>query len=108
MLTVSDGVNEVQSKQISIKSGASRDLLDRGTADGMWPNYGGSLASEKYSPLDEINRSNLDELMIVWRWSSPDNALSAFQNTAFEATPFVYDERIYVASRDGYLYCFGN
>ena len=26
----------------------------------------------------------------------------------FEATPFVYNERIYIASRNGYLYCFGN
>ncbi len=34
--------------------------------------------------------------------------LLASYNTAFEATPFVYDEKIYVASRDGYLYCFGN
>ena len=34
--------------------------------------------------------------------------LMASYNTAFEATPFVYDEKIYVASRDGYLYCFGN
>ena len=26
----------------------------------------------------------------------------------FEATPVVHDGRIYVASRNGYLYCFGN
>jgi len=25
----------------------------------------------------------------------------------FEATPFAYNKRIYIASRDGYLYCFG-
>ena len=64
----------------------------------MWPNYSGSLASEKYSPLDEINSSNLDELMIVWRWSSPDNALSAFQNTAFEATPLMVDGVLYTST----------
>jgi outer membrane protein assembly factor BamB len=28
--------------------------------------------------------------------------------TSFEATPVVYNHKIYVASRDGYLYCFGN
>jgi outer membrane protein assembly factor BamB len=27
---------------------------------------------------------------------------------SFEATPFVYEGRIYVASRNGYLYCFGD
>jgi len=25
----------------------------------------------------------------------------------FEATPFVYNKRLYIASRDGYLYCYG-
>jgi outer membrane protein assembly factor BamB len=28
--------------------------------------------------------------------------------TTFEATPVVYDKRVYVASRDGYFYCLGN
>lgn len=28
--------------------------------------------------------------------------------TEFEATPFVYNGKIYVASRDGYFYCLGN
>ncbi|MEC7062623.1 MAG: PQQ-binding-like beta-propeller repeat protein, partial [Bacteroidota bacterium] len=34
--------------------------------------------------------------------------LLASYKAPFEATPFVYDKKIYVASRDGYLYCFGN
>lgn len=29
-------------------------------------------------------------------------------HTTFEATPVVWDRKIYVASRDGYLYCFGD
>lgn len=27
---------------------------------------------------------------------------------SFESTPIVYDEKIYIASRDGYFYCLGN
>jgi len=27
--------------------------------------------------------------------------------SAFESTPVVYDKKIYIGSRDGYLYCFG-
>lgn len=27
---------------------------------------------------------------------------------SFESTPIVYNNRVYIASRDGYLYCFGN
>ncbi len=29
-------------------------------------------------------------------------------STAFEATPVVYDKKIFIASRDGYFYCLGN
>lgn len=28
--------------------------------------------------------------------------------TTFEATPIVYDGKIYIGSKDGFLYCFGN
>ena len=28
--------------------------------------------------------------------------------TTFEATPVVYDRKVYIASRDGYFYCLGN
>lgn len=34
------------------------------------------------------------QLLDIWR-------------TSFEATPVVHNRRIYIASRDGYLYCFG-
>lgn len=30
-----------------------------------------------------------------------------FFKGVFEATPFVFDQKVFVASRDGYLYCFG-
>ena len=29
------------------------------------------------------------------------------KSNAFESTPVVYDKKIYLGSRDGYLYCFG-
>jgi len=33
-----------------------------------WPVYGGSLASQFYSPLDQINARNVKDLKIAWRW----------------------------------------
>ncbi len=33
--------------------------------------------------------------------------LAHYATGSIEATPFVYNKRIYVASRDGFLYCFG-
>ena len=33
-----------------------------------WPIYGGNLASQHYSSLDQINARNVKDLKIVWRW----------------------------------------
>ena len=38
-----------------------------GQATGEWRHYSGDLASTKYSPLDQINRSNVSRLRIAWR-----------------------------------------
>jgi quinoprotein glucose dehydrogenase len=37
------------------------------TQNGEWPTYGGTLASTRYSPLDQINAGNFGELEIAWR-----------------------------------------
>src|SRR6185436_11664430 len=37
------------------------------TTNGEWRYYSGDLASTKYSPLDQINRSNVSRLRIAWR-----------------------------------------
>jgi glucose dehydrogenase len=33
-----------------------------------WPVYGGNLAAQHYSDLDQINAGNVNALRIVWRW----------------------------------------
>lgn len=35
-----------------------------------WSVYGGNLASTRYSPLDQIDASNVDKLRVAWRWSA--------------------------------------
>ena len=42
---------------------------------GEWQAYGSDKASTKYVPLDQINKDNVKDLRIAWRWNSPDNAL---------------------------------
>jgi len=38
--------------------------------DGMtqWRHYGGNLASQRYSPLDQIDADNVADLRVAWRW----------------------------------------
>ena len=74
-----------------------------GAPRGQWPTYGGDHGSTKYSPLDQINRSNVRQLEVAWRWDSPDNAvvkanrqqLPAFP-ASLKATPIMVDGVLYL------------
>ena len=46
-------------------------------ANGEWHAYSGTNASLKYSPLDQINASNVNQLQIVWRRPMVDPAYTA-------------------------------
>jgi quinoprotein glucose dehydrogenase len=41
-----------------------------GAKNGEWRFYGGDSGTTKYSPLDQINASNVKDLKIVWQWKS--------------------------------------
>lgn len=75
-----------------------------------WPSYGGDNGSQKYSTLDQINASNVADLVTAWSWESPDNATVADniaqQNyravpAGFKATPIVIAGVMYVPSSFG-------
>jgi quinoprotein glucose dehydrogenase len=40
-----------------------------------WRNYFGEAAGTKYSPLGQINRDNVKDLQVAWRWRSADREL---------------------------------
>ncbi len=46
-----------------------------GAKDGEWRYYGGDPGSTKYAPLDRIDKDNVKQLKVAWRWSSPDNSI---------------------------------
>ena len=43
-----------------------------GTENGEWRSYAGNIAGQKYSPLDQIDAANFEDLEIAWRWRSVD------------------------------------
>ena len=65
-----------------------------------WPFYGGDQGGMKYSPLDQVNKTNVRELRKVWEWKTGEAALPEFgtQPGAFEATPLVADGTMYVVT----------
>ena len=42
-------------------------VAQHGAVGGEWREYSGDTGASKYSPLDQINRSNVAQLRVVWR-----------------------------------------
>ena len=62
-----------------------------------WPYYGGDQGGSKYSPLTDINRSNVSRLTVGWEWKTGEKALERFGTRpgVFEATPLMIDDTLY-------------
>ena len=44
--------------------------VQQGATQGEWRYYGGDAGSTKYSPLDQINATNVKDLQVAWRWKA--------------------------------------
>ena len=68
-------------------------------AIGEWRYYGGNAASTRYSPLDQITRSNVNALEIAWRWTTPDNEIqkdnALVRAGAYQDTPLMINGVLY-------------
>jgi quinoprotein glucose dehydrogenase len=67
-----------------------------GAKGGEWRVYGGDFGSTKYSPLDQINRENVKDLKIVWRWKT-DN-FGPTPEYRSEATPLMVHGVLYTTA----------
>ena len=56
-----------------------------GAPNGDWPYWGGDAGSTRYSALDQINKDNVKDLEIAWRWYSAN--YGPIPEFYFRATP---------------------
>jgi quinoprotein glucose dehydrogenase len=63
---------------------------------GEWWYYGGDSGSTKYSPLDQINRENVKNLRVAWRWKSDNFGPTPEFN--LEATPLMVKGILYTTA----------
>src|SRR5437867_3157861 len=73
---------------------------------GEWREYGGDQGYTKYSPLDQINKSNVTQLRIAWRRPAIADEIRAQVprlnlNTAFRATPIMVNGVLYSSNTIG-------
>ena len=63
------------------------------TATGEWPAYGGDVAHTRYSPLDQIDASNFDQLEVAWRFKTDE--LGSRPEYKLEGTPLMVGGTLY-------------
>jgi quinohemoprotein ethanol dehydrogenase len=73
---------------------SAADLSALPNAD--WPTVGGSLMNERYSPLDQIDTSNVSQLKGVWRTHLDGSGVGAKYSA--ESQPVVYKGVMYVTT----------
>ena len=80
-----------------------------GAAGGEWRSYAGDNGSTKYSPLDQIDAGNFDDLRIAWRWRSVDERVDVealrereedrpISIRGLQATPLMIDGVLYLTT----------
>ena len=81
-------------------------LLSPGASSQEWPYYGGDAGGTKYSPLDRINRRNVNELQVAWIFDTEEysDGTKYPSRSAFESTPIVVDGVLYFASPFAHLF----
>src|SRR6266850_2160554 len=70
-----------------------------GAVAGEWRHYGGDAGGTKYSPLDQINASNVKDLQIVWRWKTANLGQPTENN--WEVTPLMIGDTLYFTAGPG-------
>src|SRR6059036_689714 len=63
------------------------------TRNGEWPMYTADLRGSKYSPLDQINAANFNQLEVAWRFKT--DSLGPRPEYNFQSTPLMVSGRLY-------------
>lgn len=67
-----------------------------------WPAYGHDALGSRWSPLTQINRTNVAQLTVAWRLQLGEAAnLPKDRRMSFEATPIVVDGTMYLSTPTG-------
>jgi quinoprotein glucose dehydrogenase len=90
------GASAIVSGQAGVPNAAAALGWKAGITNGEWPHWGGDLGSSKYSALDQINRDNVKNLRVAWRWKSENFGPRPQSN--MEATPLMIGGVLYTTA----------
>ncbi|MCZ6716786.1 MAG: pyrroloquinoline quinone-dependent dehydrogenase [Gammaproteobacteria bacterium] len=71
--------------------------------EGGWPYYGNDAGGSRYSPLTQIDATNLDRLEIAWQFRTGELGQNARQGhrLTFQATPVLWGGKLYLSTAFG-------
>src|SRR6266480_4249455 len=70
--------------------------VSEGTRNGQWPTYTGDVRGSRYSPLDQIDASNFNDLEIAWRFKT--DSLGTRPEYKLEGTPLMVNRVLYTTA----------
>ncbi len=75
-------------------------VIGIGAQNGDWLYYGRDPGGQRFSPLTEINRSNVKSLKVAWTFHTGDAYApkNGSKPTQFEATPLYVDGTLYIGT----------
>jgi quinoprotein glucose dehydrogenase len=76
-------------------------LAGQAQTDGTdWPAYGRDPGGSRYSPLAQIDRSNVQRVKVAWTYRTGENVSKSVvgNKAAFEATPIMIDGTLYLST----------
>ena len=93
------GIAPRVSGQVFVGTPTPQQFTDQGqpsTQNGEWPANNADLKGTRYSPLDQINASNFNDLEVAWRLKT-DN-FGAFPEFKLEGTPLMVKGVLYTTA----------
>ncbi|MCP5382271.1 MAG: PQQ-binding-like beta-propeller repeat protein [Kordiimonadaceae bacterium] len=77
-----------------VSSGVRAEAPD--TSNGEWPFYTGDIKGSRYSPLDQIDADNFEDLELAWSFSTQN--LGTRSEYKLEVTPIMIDGVLYATA----------
>jgi quinoprotein glucose dehydrogenase len=68
-----------------------------GPANGEWPEYGGTLAGTRFSPLTQLDSHNVDKLELAWSYRT--GVVQKGETSGMEATPLLVNDTLYFCTQ---------
>lgn len=76
------------------------DAIDYSGPTAGWQHFGGNAGGQRFTPLDQITKENVDQLKVAWVYHTGDvsSGNEKYGATSFQATPLVVGESMYICT----------